>query len=112
MPSKIKGKLLLITVFCITLAVLTLIAPTTAAMYAIVLLGLSLFLATLAWNNARFEVKLQYKVSSFVTLGVLIFCDTFCSVIHLAIGGMQYIVMLLSVIIAIRCMSLLFTEIK
>ena len=59
MPSKIKGKLLLITVFCITLAVLSVIAPATAAMYGIVLMGLSMFLAILAWFNARSEVKLQ-----------------------------------------------------
>ena len=112
MPSKINGKLLLITVFSITLAVLTLIAPTTAAMYAIVLLGLSLFLSILAWHNARSVVSLQYKVSDFITLGALIFCATFCSVIHLAIGGMHYIVILLCVIIAFRSMSLLFTETK
>ena len=112
MPSKIKGKLLLITVFCATLAVLTVIAPTTAAMYAVVLLGLSLFLAILAWNNARLEVKLQYKVSDFITLGVLIFCNTFCSVVHLAIGGMHYVVILLCIIIVVRAMSLLFSETK
>ncbi len=112
MPSKIKSKLLLITVFSITLAVLTAIAPTTAAMYGILLLGLSLFLAILAWHNARGQVSLQYKVSDFITLGALIFCATFCSVIHLAIGGMQYIVILLCAVIAFRSMSLLFTEIK
>lgn len=112
MPSKIKSKLLLITVFTATLAVLTVIAPTTAAMYAIVLLGLSLFLSILAWSNARGMVEMQYRVSEFITLGALIFCATFCSVIHLAIGGMHYIVILLCAIIAIRSMSMLFTETK
>ena len=112
MPSKIKGKLLLITVFCITLAVLTVIAPVTAAMYGIVLLGLSLFLAILAWYNARGVVDLQYKVSSFITLGVLVFCATFCAVVHLAIGGMHYIIIALCAVIALRSMSLLFSETK
>ena len=112
MPSKIKGKLLLITVFCITLAVLSVIAPTTAAIYGIVLLGLSMFLSILAWFNARSEVSLQYKVSDFITLGVLVFCATFCSVLHFAIGGMHYVIILLCVIIAFRSMSLLFSETK
>ena len=71
-----------------------------------------MFLSILAWFNARSEVSLQYKVSDFITLGVLVFCATFCSVLHFAIGGMHYVIILLCVIIAFRSMSLLFTEIK
>ena len=73
MPSKIKSKLLIVTVFCATLAILFLIAPATAEMYSLILLGVSLLMATLAGFNARETVELQYKVSSFITLAVFIF---------------------------------------
>ena len=73
MPSKIKSKLLIVTVFCATLAILFLIAPATAEIYSLILLGVSLLMATLAGFNARETVELQYKVSSFITLAVFIF---------------------------------------
>ena len=77
MPSKIKSKLLIVTVFCATLAILFLIAPATAEMYSLILLGVSLLMATLAGFNARETVELQYKVSSFITLAVFIFVGIF-----------------------------------
>ena len=112
MPSKIKSKLLIITVFCITLAILFVIAPATAELYSLVFLGISLFMALLAWNNARKVVELQYKVSSFISLAVFIFVAIFGSVTHIAMGGMQYLVIASCGISAVHALRLLFSEYK
>lgn len=112
MPSKIKSKLLIITVLTATQAVLFAIAPATAEMYSLIFLGISLFLSILAWNNARGEVVLQYKVSSFIGLSVFIFASIFAAIAHIAIGGMNYVMVAVSGIVAVRCLALLFGEYK
>ena len=109
MPSKIKSKLLIITVMCITLAILFVIAPATASLYSLVLLGISLFSSLLAWNNARLVVSLQYKISKFISLMVVIFIAIFGSVSHIAGLNMKYLVITACVIAAFRAMSLLFS---
>ena len=59
MPSRIKSKLLIVTVLSATLAVLAVIAPVTAAVYSVIFMGISLFLAVFAWGNAKKNKDLQ-----------------------------------------------------
>ena len=112
MPSKIKSKLLIVTIFCATLTILFLIAPATAEMYSLILLGVSLIMATLAGFNARETVKLQYKVSSFISLAVFVFLGIFASVMNMSVGGMGLYVAIICGIATIRALALLMGEYK
>jgi len=109
MPSKIKSKLLIITVMCATLAILFVIAPATAELYSLILLGISLFCSLLAWSNARFEVSLQYKISRFISLMVFIFIAVFGSIAQIAGLNMKLLVVFACVIVVFRALSLLFS---
>lgn len=111
MPSKINSKLLFITVLCATLAVLFVIAPATAEMYSLILLGLAQFRAIFAVGNARKVRRLQYMVSTFILLSALVFAAIFAAVTHIAVGGMQYIMVAICAVIVVFCIKLLFTEI-
>lgn len=108
MPSKVKNKLLIITILCATLAVLFVIAPLTAALYSVIFLGLSLFLSILAWSNARNYRELQYKISSFMGLMVMIFIAMTAAIANIVAGGMQYIMVAACGIVAVRCITLAF----
>lgn len=116
MPSKIKSKLLIITVLCATLAILSVIAPMTAALYSVIFMGISLFLAIFAWNGAKGIVELQYKVSDFMTLAVLTVVGITVSVSNIALGdinsNLTYILTGISAITALRAITLLFGEYK
>ena len=114
MPSRIKSKLLIVTVLSATLAVLAVIAPVTAAVYSVIFMGLSLFLAVFAWGNAKKNKDLQYKVSKFMTLNVLIVVGVFISMSNIALGEVNtmltYLLAGISGIIAVYAMGLLFSE--
>ncbi len=116
MPSKIKSKLLIITVLSATLAILSVIAPMTAALYSVIFMGVSLFLSIFAWNNAKGQVELQYKVSDFMTLAVLIVVGMAISITNIAVGDINptltYMLAGISGIITLRAITLLFGEYK
>lgn len=114
MPSRIKSKLLIVTVLSATLAVLAVIAPMTAAMYSVIFMGVSLFLAVFAWGNAKKNKDLQYKISKFMTLNVLVVVGMFVSMSNIALGDvntmLRYMLAGISGIIAVYAMALLFSE--
>lgn len=114
MPSRIKSKLLIVTVLSATLAVLAVIAPMTAAMYSVIFMGVSLFLAVFAWGNAKKNKELQYKISKFMTLNVLVVVGMFVSMSNIALGDvntmLHYMLAGISGIIAVYAMALLFSE--
>ena len=89
MPSRIKSKLLIVTVLSATLAVLAVIAPMTAAIYSVIFMGVSLFLAVFAWGNAKKNKDLQYKISKFMTLNVLVVVGMFVSMSNIALGDVN-----------------------
>lgn len=113
MPSKIKSKLLIITVLSATLAILAVIAPMTAAMYSVIFMGVSLSLAVFAWINARDYMELQHKVSKFLTLAILAAVGIPVSLTTVAIGDVNtvinYIMAGISGIVALYAMTLLFS---
>ena len=111
MPVKIKSKLLIITVLCATLTVLFVIAPYTAAVYAVVLLAVSMFLSVMAWTNAKGQVELQYKISDFMTLMLMVFISLAASLANVYGGGsMQYIMAAACGLVTVRSITLLFAR--
>ena len=114
MPSRIKSKLLIVTVLSATQAVLAVIAPMTAAIYSVIFMGVSLFLAVFAWGNAKKNKDLQYKISKFMTLNVLVVVGMFVSMSNIALGDvntmLRYMLAGISGIIAVYAMALLFSE--
>ncbi len=116
MPSKIKSKLLIITVLSATLAILSVIAPMTAALYSVIFMGVSLFLSIFAQNNAKRQVELQYKVSDFMTLTILVVVGIAVSITNIAVGDLSpaptYMLAGISGIITLRAITLLFGEYK
>ena len=114
MPSRIKSKLLIVTVLSATLAVLAVIAPVTAAVYSVIFMGISLFLAVFAWGNAKKNKDLQYKISKFMTLNVLVVVGMFVSMSNIALGEtntlLTYLLAGISSVIAVYAIGLLFSE--
>ena len=114
MPSRIKSKLLIVTVFSATLAVLAVIAPVTAAVYSVIFMGISLFLAVFAWGIAKKNKDLQYKISKFMTLNVLVVVGMFVSMSNIALGEtntlLTYLLAGISGVIAVYAIGLLFSE--
>ena len=114
MPSRIKSKLLIVTVLSATLAVLAVIAPVTAAVYSVIFKGISLFLAVFAWGNAKKNKDLQYKISKFMTLNVLVVVGMFVSMSNIALGEtntlLTFLLAGISGVIAVYAIGLHFSE--